>query len=250
MEEFMANFKFNKKSFITILLIFFISNANSGESLEMTNSKNSITTKEDAISFYKSKRVRVHLKNGQVDLIEFYSAKNFNKHDMEFIKFFPEVEAVFIQRKELTDDGLIYLKNFENITSLDFSDSSVNGEGIKFLLSFKKVNFFNVSDAPFTDKGLQFLSEMNFSEPLEVNLHNTKITDEGLKYLSKIKLTGALYLANTKITDEGLKYLANQKDLVQIDVRGTKVTKAGVKWLDKQLPNTGIEYGKFVPEKD
>lgn len=216
----------------------------------MKNSRNSISTKEEAINYYKSKRVRVKLVNGQVDLIEFYSMKNFDIHDLELLRFFPEIGAVFIQRKELSDEGLVYLKGLKNITSLDFSGSSVKGEGVKHLIAYKKINFLNVENTLFDDKGLQYLSDLNFSEPLELNLHNTKITDEGLKYLSKIKLTGALYLANTKITDEGLKYLANQKDLAEIDLRGTKITKAGAQWLEKQLPNTGIQYGKYVIQRD
>jgi hypothetical protein len=142
------------------------------------------------------------------------------------------------------------LEDKKNLVTLGLYDTSVVGEGFKFLKDLKKLEGIVISHSPFSDHGLKYLSEINFNRAIELHLPNTKITDEGLKYLSKIKLTGALYLANTKITDEGLKYLANQKDLAEIDVRGTKVTKAGVQWLEKQLPNTGIEYGKFVPEKD
>lgn len=210
-----------------------------------------INNRDDAVKYYKEKfrAIRFHKKGKEVSF-DFSDSKILTNDDLKYLKYFPETTVVLFGGNGVSDKALKYLEDKENLVTLGLYNTNVNGEGFRFLRYLKKLEGIVIFNSPFSDQGLKFLSEINFNSAVEIHLSSTKITDEGLKYLSKIKLTGALYLANTMITDEGLKYLANQKDLVEIDVRGTKVTKAGVQWLDKQLPNTGIEYGKYVPQRD
>lgn len=216
-------------------------------SMEGENVKN----KEDAIKFYEQNFEAIEFHNNDKEVsFDFSDSEKLTNDDLKYLKYFPETTVALLGGKGVSDSALEYMEDKKHLVTFGLYNTTVIGEGFKFLKKLKKIEGIVVTDTPFTDIGLKYLSEIKFDKPVEINLHNTKITDAGLKYLSKIKLTGALYLANTKITDEGLKYLVNQKDLVEIDVRGTRVTKEGVQWLDKQLPNTGIKYGKYIPQRD
>lgn len=217
-----------------------------GISLEMKNIKN----RDDAIKYYKNNFKSISFENnGKEVIFDFSVSDKLMDRDLEFLSFFPDTYVIHLGGN-ISDGSLVYFKELINLEVLTFDDTKITGEGVKYLTKLTKLERFIANNTPFTDAGLKYLSEIKLEKHIEVQFHNTKITDEGLKYLSSIKLNGELYLAKTKITDEGLKYLANQKDLYLIDVRETKVTKAGVQWLEKQLPNTGIEYGNYVPQKD
>jgi len=217
------------------------------QSMERKNIQN----RDDAVKFYEQKFGAIEFNNVEKEVdFDFSSAENLVDEDLIYINYFLDTGVIHLGGKKITDQVFVNFKELKNLRVLTFDGTKIMGEGVNYLTKLTQLERFIANETPFTDIGIKYLSEIKFEKLIEVQLHNTKITDEGLKYLSKIKLTGALYLANTKITDEGLKYLANQKDLAEIDVRGTKVTKAGVQWLEKQLLNTGIEYGKFVPDKD
>jgi len=211
----------------------------------------SVKNREDAVKFYEQKLEVIEFNDYEKEVnFDFSAVEDLVNQDLSYLHFFHDTGVIHLGGKNITDESFMFFEVLLNLRVLTFDDTKIKGEGVKYLSKLTKLERFIANNTPFTDKGLEYLSKIKFEKLIEVQLTNTKITDEGLKYLSKIKLTGALYLANTKITDEGLKYLSNQKDLAEIDLRGTKVTKAGAQWLEKQLPNTGIEYGKYVPQRD
>lgn len=210
-----------------------------------------IKSREDAVKFYEQKFEAIEFNSIEKEVnFDFSAIDNLANDDLIYLSFFPDTGIIHLGGKNITDESFKNFKELKNLRILTFDCTKITGEGVKYLTKLTKLERFIANNTLFTDVGVKYLADIKFKKLLEVSFHNTKITDEGLKYLSKIKLTGALYLTNTKITNAGLKYLADHKDLVEIDLRGTKVTKEGVQWLEKQLPNTSIEYGKYVSHGD
>lgn len=222
---------------------------------EQVKSKNSeeINDRKSAIKFYEKKMGYLHLDNqGNLNSFAMASEDHITDYDLKYIIYFPELIAVHLVGKDITDKSCVYFQDLKNIQSISLNETNVSGSGFKYLIDKTELDRLDLSDSPITNEGLKYLSEIKFKNPItEFYLDNSKVTDAGMPYIAKMKFDqGRISLSGTVVTDEGIKHLAGFKNMIEIILYNTKVTDKGGKWLESQLPDTTVYWGKHKPDDD
>jgi len=134
---------------------------------------------------------------------------------LEFISGLTQLKWLFLNRTQVTDEGLRHLSGLTQLKWLLLYQTKVTDEGLRHLSGLTQL----------TELGLYFTPE---------------VTNKGLRHLSGLTQLTTLHLVGNKVTDEGLRHLSGLTQLTELKLSHTKVTDEGIKHLRRLMPQTSI----------
>jgi Protein kinase domain len=131
-----------------------------------------------------------------------------------------------LNRTAITDAGLAYLTGVPKLELLEQVETRLTDDGMKHLERLPTITWLDLSGTFVTDKGLQHLQALKKLDTLRLN--RLKLTDEGLKHLDGLIRLRLLELYEVPVTDAGLKHIGKLTNLTWLMLTGTQVSDAGL----------------------
>lgn len=153
----------------------------------------------------------------------------------------PHVRALYLQKTQVTDEGMKVIGGLKNLEVLLVWDASeITDAGTVHLQGLERLEQLHLSNARITDESLKTFSRL--PRLIGLSLQGNRFTDKGLAYLQGMQQLETLWigLGDPQITDTGLAHLKNLTNLRQLDLQNTRVTAKGLEQL------TGLQNLKMI----
>lgn len=145
--------------------------------------------------------------------------------DLPLLRFFPNLNTLYLWHTRITDDGLKEIARRKQLTTLVLAWTKITDVGLAEISQLTNLRTLDLRNTPITDRGLQELKSLDGLTRLL--LFDTKIGDNGLDYIKDLELTH-LDLHGTRVTDHGLKVICGIRSLTSLNLSLTPITDAGV----------------------
>lgn len=146
-------------------------------------------------------------------------------------------QLTLMNRKLITDDGLLHVTRLSNLEVLALNGTNVRGKGLRHIANLRNLTGLTLDNTPLTDDGLKYIGQLPKLEWL--HLSNTQITDDGLRNIASLRRLEDLQIRGTSITDDGIKHLSDITSLKRV-LLSDNVSKEGRSWLQAQLPKCKV----------
>ncbi len=143
-------------------------------------------------------------------------------------KGFQSVTAIDLSYQAVTDQELSRLTRLSEVETLWLESSEITDEGLHELLMFGRLKELTLAASRrLTDKGLA--SYLEQAPPLElVSLHTTSASTRTAEALSHMQTLKRLDLWDTPMTDEGCRHLSRLPNLIRLRLDYTPVGDVGL----------------------
>lgn len=174
--------------------------------------------------------------NRTVSTVSFDDGSNPNDLDLAVLSHFRDLKQLtLMNRKRITDDGLVHLQPLRHLELLALNGTQITGPGLTHVVQNNRLRGLAMNDTPLEDEGLKHIGKLQSLEWLQ--LSRTNVTDTGLAYLRRLNNLRALELRGTAISDQGLEHLAVLSGLRKLRLYATQTTRQGRLRLQRRLPD-------------
>jgi len=141
--------------------------------------------------------------------------------EMVHIRELSRLEALYLNRCEITDSGLEHVKKLNRLEELSLRGTQVTDTGLEYLNGLTNLQMLYLDGTQVTDAGLEHLEKLTKLERL--NLSRTGVTDVGIRHLTGLTNLKTLDLEYTQVTDAGLEQLRGLTTLERLYLSYTHV---------------------------
>lgn len=148
------------------------------------------------------------------------------------------VEMLYLDRCDVTDNGLDHLAGLTNLQVLVLENSLVTGDGLAKLTPLTELRTLNLARCTLTDEQLKSLTELANLEV--VTLIRTGLKGDGLAHLRPLEKLRVLNISYNPMSEESLTHLYGAPTLKMLYVRGIRTTEDSIRALKDTLVSCAV----------